>query len=124
MTNLQAIFSDEELDSLVNKHPARLAQMLRTPDCVPELMELIMQAEVTEHCGIPQKHSKTKCKRWGSNPRSVFWNGTRTPIQVPRVRNTETKKGSAVGNLYAFSCEELRLYTQPDAECAVWIVPT
>ncbi len=92
MTNLQAIFPEEELESLVNKHPARLAQVLRTPDCVPELMKLIMQAEVTEHCGIPQKHSKTKCKRWGSNPGSVFWNGTRTPIQVPRVRNTEMKK--------------------------------
>ncbi len=38
MTNLQAIFSEEELDSLVNRHPAKLAQMLPTPECIPELM--------------------------------------------------------------------------------------
>ena len=92
MSNLQAIFSKEELKSLVNRYPVKLAQMLSTPECMPELMGLIIQAEVTGHCGIPRKHSNTKCTRWGTNPDSVFWNGAQIPMKVPRVRNTETNQ--------------------------------
>lgn len=70
----------------------KLARMLRSPDWFVTLVPMLFQSEVSEYCGPPQKHSKTKCRRWGTNRGSVRWNGAKIPVQVPRVRNTETNQ--------------------------------
>ncbi len=47
---------------------------------------------MSELCGIRWKHTPTKCQRWGTNPGSIRWNGAKVPVEVPRVRNTETNQ--------------------------------
>ncbi len=67
----------------------QLARLFRSPNWFLEFVPLLFQAEVSELCGRPWKHTKTKCHRWGSNPGSIRWNGAKVPVNVPRVRNSE-----------------------------------
>ena len=55
----------------------------------------LIHMEVEELCGAAYQHDQVHegCyKRWGTNPGSVKIRGERTPIKVPRVRNTEANK--------------------------------
>ena len=74
------------------RHSVQLAELLCDPDLLPKVAPLLFDAEVSELCGRPWKHSKTKCQRWGKNPGSIRWKGAKIPVDVPRVRNRETNR--------------------------------
>ena len=92
MTALSSLFPSSTLPPFLARNAAKLAQLFRSPDWFMELVPLLFQAEVSELCGIRWKHTPTKCQRWGTNPGSVRWNGAKVPVDVPRVRNTETNQ--------------------------------
>ncbi len=92
MTALSSLFPSSTLSPFLARNAAKLAQLFRSPDWFMELVPLLFEAEVSELCGIRWKHTPTKCQRWGTNPGSVRWNGAKVPVDVPRVRNTETNQ--------------------------------
>ncbi len=81
-----------DLDTTLPRNAVDVARLLRHPDWFLELVPHLFEAEVSEHCGVRWTHTRTKCQRWGTNPGSIRWNGAKVPIQVPRVRNTETNQ--------------------------------
>ena len=77
---------------MLAENSVKLAQWLRSSNWILDLLPELFQAEVSERCGPRGKHTKTKCQRWGTNPGSVRWQGAKVPVNVPRIRNTETNQ--------------------------------
>ena len=92
MSEITSTDLTNEFDTMLEGNAVALAEMLRTPNWLPNLAPQLFQAEVSEHYGAPQKHTQSNCQRWGANPGSIRWNGAKVPVRVPRVRNLETNQ--------------------------------
>lgn len=61
-----------------------------------------MQREVEQLTGRRYERNSGECRRWGSNPGSVYLGGQKVCIEVPRVRNVEQRREVPLESYQAF----------------------